>query len=230
MGNREYIQQFPGVFVYEWPVRLWHWINAFCIVILAVTGYLIAKPLPTISGEAAHHFVMGGIRELHFSAAYVFAVGFLARIYWALVGNRHARELFLPPLYRPSWWQNLGKVMAWYAFARSEPIKTTGHNPLAQVMMILMFVLGSLFMICTGFALYSEGAGKGSWQDHAFGWVIPLFGQSQDVHTWHHLGMWFLVTFSIVHIYAAIREDLVSRQTLISAITNGFRFFRDDRP
>ena len=31
--------------------------------------------------------------------------------------------------------------------------------------------------------------------DHVFGWVIPLFGQSQDVHTWHHFGMWMIVIF-----------------------------------
>ena len=32
-------------YVYEAPVRLWHWINAACILVLAVTGYLIGSPL-----------------------------------------------------------------------------------------------------------------------------------------------------------------------------------------
>ena len=31
-------------------------------------------------------------------------------------------------------------------------------------------------------------------------WIIPLFGQSQDVHSWHHLGLWLIVCFAIVHI------------------------------
>ncbi len=51
-------------------------------------------------------------------------------------------------------------------------------------------------MLVTGFAMYGEGSQMGSWQERLFGWVIPLFGQSQDVHTWHHLGMWGLVIFA----------------------------------
>jgi Ni/Fe-hydrogenase 1 B-type cytochrome subunit len=97
-------------------------------------------------------------------------------------------------------------------------------------MMFTMLVLGGLFMLITGFALYSEGLGQGSWADTLFGWVIPLFGQSQDVHTWHHLGMWYLVIFVILHVYAAIREDIMSRQSLISAMVSGWRRFKDDRP
>jgi len=31
------------VFVYEAPVRIWHWLNALSIGILAVTGYLPAR-------------------------------------------------------------------------------------------------------------------------------------------------------------------------------------------
>ena len=38
------------VYVYEAPVRLWHWISALCIVVLAITGYFIASPLPGVSG------------------------------------------------------------------------------------------------------------------------------------------------------------------------------------
>ena len=75
------------VYVYEAPVRIWHWINAIAIVVLGVTGYFIAYPLPSLSGEASDHYLMGWIRFLHFSAAYAFAIGFLGRIYWAFVGG-----------------------------------------------------------------------------------------------------------------------------------------------
>ncbi len=33
------------VYVWEFPVRLYHWVNAACIVALAATGLLIGKPL-----------------------------------------------------------------------------------------------------------------------------------------------------------------------------------------
>ncbi len=95
--------------------------------------------------------------------------------------------------------------------------------------MFFMFVLGSIFMIITGFALYGEGLGVGSWADDMFGWVIPLFGQSLDVHNWHRLGMWLIIVFAIAHIYVAIREDIMSRQSMVSTMISGWRFFKDDR-
>jgi Ni/Fe-hydrogenase 1 B-type cytochrome subunit len=60
-----------------------------------------------------------------------------------------------------------------------------------------------------------------------FGWVIPLFGQSQDVHTWHRMGMWGLVVFATVHIYAAIREDIMGGQSIVSTMISGHRTFKD---
>ena len=83
-----------SIYVYEAPVRVWHWVNALAIVVLCITGYFIGSPLPTMPGEASDHFVMGYIRFFHFAAGYVLAVGLLGRIYWAFVGNAHARELF----------------------------------------------------------------------------------------------------------------------------------------
>ena len=36
----------------------------------------------------------------------------------------------------------------------------------------------------------------------------------------------WIVVFVLVHVYAAIREDIMSRQTMIGAIINGSRTFR----
>ena len=88
----------PAVYVYEIPVRLWHGLNALAIVVLAVTGYLIAAPLASVSGEASDHYVMGYIRFAHFAAGYVLVIALVFRVYWAYAGNEHARQIFLPPL------------------------------------------------------------------------------------------------------------------------------------
>jgi len=218
------------VYVYEAPVRLWHWINMFAILVLGVTGYFIGNPLPTMSGEASDHYLMGTIRFIHFVAAYIFAIGFLARIYWAFVGNEHARELFYVPVWKASWWQGFIDELKWYAFLKKEPAKHEGHNPMAQFAMFFMFVLGSILMIVTGFALYGEGTGPGTWAFEIFSsWVIPLFGQSQDVHSWHRLGLWIIVVFVIAHVYVAVREDIVSRQSMVSTMISGWRYFKDKR-
>ena len=219
-----------SVYVYEAPLRLWHWTNAASMVVLAITGYLIASPLPTMPGEATDNFVMGYIRFAHFAAAYIFAIGYVFRFYWSLVGNSHSKQLFRLPIHRKTWWKEMAFEMRWYLFLEKRPKKYIGHNPLAQAAMFVFITLGSLFMIVTGFALYGEGTLPGSWANEMFGWVIPLFGQSQDVHTWHHFGMWFLIIFTIIHVYAAIREDIMSRQSMVSTMISGHRTFKDDDP
>jgi len=215
-----------AVYVYEAPVRLWHWINALAITTLALTGYFIGQPLPTQPGEASANFLMGYIRFAHFAAAYIFAVGLLGRIYWAIVGNHHARELFTLPVLTPAYWREVFTMFKWYAFLIPQPSQYVGHNPLARAAMFFGFFLFSVFMVFTGFALYGEGLGMGSWADRAFGWVIPLMGQSQDVHSWHRLGMWGMVMFITLHVYAAIREDIMGRQSIVSTMVSGYRTFK----
>jgi Ni/Fe-hydrogenase 1 B-type cytochrome subunit len=220
-----------AVYVYEAPMRLWHWVNALSIVVLAITGYFIGSPLPTMPGEASDHFLMGYIRFFHFAAGYILFIAFLFRIYWAFVGNEHARQLFKPRVNDKDWWGEVWYELKWYFYIVKEPKKYVGHNPLGNLVMHVMLLWGMIFMIITGLALYGEGAGMGSWQYTLFSsWVIPLFGQSQDVHTWHHLVMWYIICFVIVHVYVAIREDIMSRQSLISTMISGWRMFKDNRP
>ena len=215
-----------AVYVFEAPVRLWHWVHTFSFLTLAATGYLIAHPLPSIGGEASDHFLMGNLRLIHFIAAWFFAVGFAVRIYWALVGNRYAREIFYLPVWRGAWWKGLFHEMAYYLFLTREQPPFLGHNPLAQTAMFFLNTLMTLFMIATGFALYSEGLGPGSWADRAFGWVLPLIGGGEATQNWHELGMWIMLAFAIIHIYMAVRADIFGRQSSVSAMIGGWRSFR----
>ena len=219
-----------AVYVYEAPVRIWHWLNAISIAVLSVTGYFIANPLPSIGGEASDHFLMGTMREIHFIAAYVFTIGFLVRIYWAIVGNRYARELFIPKIWRGDWWRDLWHEVKYYLFLTRTSHKTLGHNPLAQTAMWIFNVALTVFIILTGFALYGEGLGQGSWADRWFGWVTVWLGSSLDVKMWHLLSMWLLLVFVVIHIYMAVRADIMDRETSISTIIGGWRMFKDDRP
>lgn len=221
-----------SVYVYEAPVRIWHWINAFAIMTLCVTGYLIGSPLPSMQiGEAAHQFVFGYVRFVHFSAGLILCVGFLGRMYWAIFGNHHARQLFYIPFWNGRFWTEVFHEIRWYLFLAKEPKKYVGHNPLAQLAMFFFITLGVSFMIVTGLALYAEGLGHDSLLYKMFGWVFILFGNnSHYVHTYHHLGMWWIVIFLMIHIYVAIREDIMSRQSIVSTMISGHRTFKDDRP
>ena len=174
-------------------------------------------------GEASEHFIMGRIRLIHFVAGYCLAIGFAGRIYWALVGNRVSRQIFYLPLWRGQWWRDFFGEIRFYLFLSKQAPEPSGHNPLAQTAMLLFVTLGNLFMICTGFAMYAEGLGRGSWADRAFGWVVPLIGDSERVHNLHNLGMWVIVSFVIIHIYMGVRADIVSRYSSMSTIISGYR-------
>jgi Ni/Fe-hydrogenase 1 B-type cytochrome subunit len=216
-----------AMFVYEAPVRLWHWITVLCIFVLGVTGYFIGSPPPSLGGEASDHYLFGWIRVLHFGAGQVLAVAFILRVYWAFVGNSHARQLFTPRLFNPRWYRAIFDEIKWYLMIDKRPVEYVGHNPLAHISMFLLFVLPVIFMMLTGFALYAEGIGIDSWWYAAFGWVFPLLGSSMAVHTFHHLGMWVLVLFTGIHIYIALREDIVRRQSTLSTMISGWRMFKN---
>jgi Ni/Fe-hydrogenase 1 B-type cytochrome subunit len=215
-----------AVYVWEAPVRLWHWGMMLAMLVLIGTGFLIGVPPPSVPGEASDNFWFGYIRFLHFSAGYIFAVLFVLRVYWAFVGNRFAREIFLVPLklFSPQWWRGLIRQALYYLFIHKDSGGYQGHNPLAMASTFFMYVLGAVWMIFSGLALYGEGAGMGSWQHQWFtSWLQPLVGDSQQLHTYHRLGMWYLIIFAIVHIYMVIRADVFSRDTVVSTMINGWR-------
>ena len=230
LGAPHQVTRQTSVYVYETPVRIWHWVNAACIMVLCVTGWFIGRPPPSMQiAEAYDQFVFGYIRFAHFAAAMILTVGFFGRIYWAFMGNHHARQLFYVPVFSRRFWSELLFELRWYFFLEKEPKKYVGHNPLAQLAMFLFMTVGLSFMIVTGFALYAEGAGRDSVFYMLFGWAQDLVQNTQRLHTLHRIGMWWIVIFVIVHIYVAVREDIMSRQSMVSTMISGHRTFKDDR-
>ena len=217
-----------SVFVYEWPVRLWHWLTFLSMLVLVATGYYIGVPLlPNVQGEAVDQFVMGYIRFAHFAAGYVITVLFIGRLYWAIVGNEFARELFFPPLFKAATWKDVWLRARYYLFMVKEVPPTAGPNGLEVVSAFFMFTVPMIFLIFTGFALYAEGAQAGSWSAVMFGWVRHLFGDSQALHTWHRMAMWVIILYVLIHVYLVIRQDVLSKQSYISTMISGHRMFKD---
>lgn len=217
-----------AIYVYDPPLRYWHWINAGCITTLALTGYFIGSPPPSFTGEASGHFLFGYIRFAHFSAGLLLVVAFLARIFWAFYGNFYARQIFTLPAFDKKWFHELLYEFKWYLFLTPWPRKYIGHNPLAHLSMVFLLVLPVVFMIFTGLALYAEGLGVKSSLYPLTRGAFWLFGGSMQLHTWHHCGMWVIVLFVIIHIYTALREEVMSLQSMISVMTSGWRHFRNE--
>jgi Ni/Fe-hydrogenase 1 B-type cytochrome subunit len=214
-----------SVYVYEAPVRLWHWVTMLAIFVLAATGYLIGSPLPAIGGEAYDSFYFGWIRMIHMSAGMILAVAFLVRIYWAIMGNHSARAIFYVPFWSGEWWRGFFSQVSYYLFLKKESdlwVGTTGGAGGD----VLHVHAGTLFLIVTGMALYAEQWGWGTYWMQWFGWVFVLFGDPQMVRTLHHLAMWYVLLFAFIHMYMVFREDIMSGETIISTMVNGIRMFK----
>lgn len=214
------------IYVYEAPVRLWHWFMVVCVANLALTGFLIAVPLPSFGGEATGRFFFGWIRMIHVSIGLVLIGTFLLRAYWAFVGNRFSRQLFYIPFWRSDWWSGLFHQAAYYLFLRKESERWVGHNPLAQAAMFGMFLTSFLVLAITGLGLYAQAYGWGTPWMNAFGWVTTLLGTPQTVRTVHHVAMYSLMLFAGVHIYMVIREDVMGGETIFGVMGSGIRMFK----
>jgi Ni/Fe-hydrogenase 1 B-type cytochrome subunit len=214
------------VYVWEAPVRLAHWIFAITIPVLAITGFLIGDPIAIHGGDATFIFFFGWIRTAHFVAAYVLTITVIVRIYWAFVGNPSSRALFYAPVWRARWWKGVLAQARYYLFVGGERL-WVGHNPLAQAAMFFHFLLGVVFMILTGFALYAQQWGWGLTPMNLFGWQFKLFDDPQTVRTLHHLGMWYVLLFVMLHLYMVFREDIMSRQAIIGTMGSGIRSWKE---
>jgi Ni/Fe-hydrogenase b-type cytochrome subunit len=203
-----------------------HWAAAGSIVVLVVTGFYIGKPYFITGGEASAHYLMGWMRFLHFAAAGVLVATAIIRLYWLFAGNQFERWRALFPVWKQDW-VNLVKQVKFYLMIRPERAPHyLGHNPLQQFSYTGLYLLAGA-QVVTGFAMYGQSRPGGLWYT-LFGWVVPLLGGIQVVHFVHHVLMWAFLIFIPIHLYLALRADLLERTGTISSIISGGRFVRSD--
>lgn len=215
-----------SIFLVESPVRIWHWLNAVAVVALTVTGYIIGTPPPSYTGDPSTVYVMGWVRLVHLAGGHLFALLWIMRIWWAIVGNSYARLLFVPPFWNRSWTSGIVHHLAWNLFLTSRISRYVGINPLAHLTMLVTFVLPSALLIITGYAMYAEVTGHESWYFYLFGWTTNITANTIDLHTIHRVCMWVVLWFAMLHTYTAVVEDVNSRQTMVSTMLSGFRSFK----
>ena len=214
------------VFVWELPVRFFHWINAGAILTLCLTGYLIGKPPAMMfGGEAYERYMFGWIRYIHFVAAYIFVFNFVFRLYWGFVGNKYAGwKNFIPTNKR--FFHEIWDVLRIDIFqTKPGDHMAIGHNALAGFIYFMTFIAFAVQVI-TGFGLYESMSH--SWFAHLFSWVVPFFGADSAVRNLHHLFMWFFILFTIVHVYLVFYHDYVEGRGEISSMGGGWKFIEEE--
>jgi len=210
------------VYVWQTPVRFYHWLNALCIVALSITGYLIGSPLAIQSGsEASFGYWFGTVRFIHFLAAFLFFFNFVFRIYWGFVGNDFAKwDNFI--ITKKKQWNEVLRVLKIDIFQREgKPIESVGHNALAGFTYFISFI-AFMFQCITGFGMYS--AMSHAWLPNLFAWIVPFMGGDFAVRQWHHVMMWFFIIFSMVHVYLVFYHDYVEGRGILSSMSGGWKF------
>ena len=215
------------IYVWELPVRAFHWINGFCLLTLGITGFLIGQPFSvSYAQEPSNQYIFGTIRFLHFTAGYLFLINMLVRTYWGFVGNRYASwKEFIPT--SKKWLTDVVETLKVDILqTKVEGKVAIGHNRLAGFIYFLtMFVFA--FQALTGFALYASMSP--SWVGKIAAWIVFPFGNDMVVRQWHHGMMWFYVVFSIIHIYLVFYHDYVEGRGTTSSMVGGWKFEREDR-
>ena len=214
------------VYVWQMPVRFYHWINALCIVALCLTGYLIGNPLSAGGHlEASQSFMFGTVRFIHFLFAFIFFFNFLYRLYWGFVGNKYAKWNNFIPLKKRQWREIMCVIQVDILQVKRKNIESVGHNSLASFSYFITFLI-FLLQSLTGFGMYA--AMSDSWFPKLFAWIVPLFGGDLMTRQIHHVLMWGFIIFAIIHVYLVFYHDYIERRGVTSSMIGGWKFIEKD--
>ena len=224
-------RNFKRSYIWQLPVRIFHWSTVVSVIVLSTTGFIIADPPAIMSSSEAHDiYWIGTVRTIHFISAYVFFFAMILRLYWAFVGNRFSHWkafMFLNKKGRKNFWY----VLKHDIFLFNEKEKkianlSIGHNSMAVSAYIFMFFL-ALIMVFTGFGLYADTATW--WLPKLFGWVPALLGGDFLTRMIHHITMWFILLIAIIHIYLVLYHDWLDGRGEVSSMLSGYKFVRKKR-
>ncbi len=214
------------IYVWDIPVRIYHWVNFVALGVLAVTGYLIGNPLAIqSSSEAYANYWFGTVRFVHFAAAFIFIFNFIFRIYWGFAGSKYANWRNFIPHTREQLKEMADVIKIDVLQRKGKPLKSIGHNALAGLSYFICFLI-FVFQALTGLAMYSKMSGWffTKW----FAWVVPFMGGDESVRQWHHIMLWFFVIFAMVHVYLVFYHDYVEGRGIISSMAGGWKFIEED--
>ena len=208
-----------AVYIWEWPVRITHWVIFLSIIVLTVTGYYIYYPF--LTPRANLEFATATMRFVHEVAGFVFIAALLVRFYWFWAGNKWARlNQFLP--FDRRRFRDFKAQLAYYLFLRRNPPLAIGHNPLAGLTYLVVFGI-MLAEVLTGLALLQH-VHPNKTLGYFVDW-LPAVMSWRYIRLIHFGVMFALWAFFIHHVYSAILIGIEERSGLVKSIFSGYKFF-----
>ncbi len=186
--------------IYSLFNRIWHWGQAFLVLALAVTGFVVHYPeIGIIPWETAV--------EWHRIFAWSFVVLIAFAMFWHITSGQWRQ--FVPTT------RMLPEMLVYYGLGMfrgdKKPVKKTPReklNPLQRIVYAGLLILVIPVLVTTGFLyLYIN-------QITAAGWSLSLDWVA-GIHT---LGAFLMIAFLLVHVYMTTTGDTIG-QHLKSMIT-----------
>lgn len=208
------------IYVRSLPVRVCHWIIFFCFLILVATGMYIAHPY-LYAPTTGDPFVMGTVRFTHFYTAIVFDIAFGAELFMILIGGRYERYDQFIPMSRKRW-RSVVESSKFYLFLRRMPPMTVSHDGLDGIVFVIGFVI-EIVIILTGFAMWSDITSYNSPLTY-LSFLVPLFGGLQTARFIHHVTMWAMIVFVLLHVIRVVAMAAIKRDGTVDSIVSGYRY------
>lgn len=203
------------VYVWEAPVRLTHWINVICLLALSITGFYVGNPF--IYAQSSEQYIMGWMRFIHFVAAYAFLMSIIIRLYWSIMGNKYACMCGWLPFSGEKIGEIINELKVYFLIGKREK-PHAGHSALAGFTYILLFGV-FVFEIISGFALYSVTHSGMIWTILG-GWLTNMM-YLQTIRLWHHMFMYVIMAFTLIHIYSSFFADSIDKSGVMMSIFTG---------
>jgi len=224
--------------VWDKSTRWFHWLNVICILGLVAVGTVILNnKILGVSGEGK---VL--LKTVHVYIGYVFTLNLSWRIVWGFIGNKYSKWSRILPINKV-FFRSLKSYIA--AAKSSKPQQYLGHNPVARLMITLLFTLLTTQAI-TGLVLAGTDLYMPPLGNHIAEWVAdkdpqgkPLnieAGSKEGVNkaayaemrafrkpfiVTHYYAFYIMLAAIFIHIAFVILAELKEKNGLISAMFTG---------
>jgi Ni/Fe-hydrogenase 1 B-type cytochrome subunit len=211
-----------ALYVWQYPLRLFHWGMVISIAVLSFTGYYIHNPF--IVGQVNHPFLMAWFRFVHEAFGMIFIALFILRIYLFFGGNRWVGWRQYVPLHAAQW-KEMWEVMKFYAFIRPTPVSKIGHNAIAAFSYLGIYAL-VLLEIVTGLVMFN-------WLRHSailgplVGW-IPRWISYPNLRLIHFFLMFIFISFAVFHVHLCMLISREEKRGLMDSIFIGYKVIPAD--
>jgi len=218
-------------------MRINHWVVAICMVAAVITGLYIGHPYyqTLIAEPAVDKYVMAWNRWVHLMAAIIFDVSSIVIAYLYFFSRFEKPILKIIPTPK-----NIVEfVMVFVNLITFNRVKKfdSGHADSFNTVFFLIFHLLLAWMLFTGLQLYVHGLESGHssigdwwpWILHwATDWTVKVTGGTyMDVRFWHHMSMYFIIVWVMIHIYYQIWRTIFWQEGDINIVFGGTKYVKE---